>query len=95
MPDEVCFPVRYEAGHVYNETWKKTKYHCPCCGIKDVWQKPDGGDYYQGESFLCVTCKAHWNWPAEPFDQDDWQSRQRIDAIRSQGMPNLDEVVNA
>lgn len=76
------FDVHYEGGgHSYKETWKKTEYFCPCCGTKAVWQRPDGGDYYQGETFLCVDCETQWNWPNEPSDANDFQYIQRLKEI--------------
>jgi len=60
--------------HEYKSPWKETTYFCPCCGSKSVWNKNDGGDYYMGETFACVSCNADWCWPGEPsVSKDDWE----------------------
>jgi hypothetical protein len=30
--------------------------HCPGCGKTEVWHEDDPGDYYVGETHLCVEC---------------------------------------
>lgn len=79
---EAAFEVKYEAGHFYRETWGKTEYHCPRCGVKDVWHETSGEDYYVGETHLCLSCKARFYLPDEPTDlANNWQDKQRIEAI--------------
>lgn len=78
----IKFEVRYEAGHSYSETWEKTSYHCPRCGNKEVWHETSGGDYYVGETHLCLACNAHFYLPSQPTDDPkSWQDKQRLEAI--------------
>lgn len=43
---------------------KKTDYFCPACGVKDVYEKDEDGDFYEGPDFLCNTCKAKFTLPS-------------------------------
>lgn len=38
---------------------------------KKIWYNDNGGDYYQGETYLCTNCDAQFNLPSEPYDVDD------------------------
>jgi len=52
--------VTYPAGHTLESEWEKSDLYCPSCGKQEVWEeKTDGGgDYYCGESHVCVACEA-------------------------------------
>lgn len=70
-----------EHSHSYEETWDKTDYHCPCCGKKEVWSDTSGGDYYVGEEFMCLACKACFHLPAGAAPSKNEQDEQRFQAI--------------
>ena len=73
------------ASHAYQESWEKTNYFCPCCAAKNVWNRCDGGDYYQGEQFMCTACGVDWNWPSEPSVSNSIlypQDEQRLEQLR-------------
>jgi len=44
-------------GHHYIETWVKSDFFCPNCGVKEVWTG-GGSDYYMGCGYLCTKCKC-------------------------------------
>ena len=82
----VSLSVKYEAGHSYNEQWEKSDYFCPRCGAGDSewFQASCGGDYYVGETHLCLKCEAHFYLPTDPRAQpENWQDKQRLEAIRA------------
>jgi hypothetical protein len=76
-----AFTVKYGAGHSYQESWETTEYFCPNCGRRDVWHETSGGDYYVGELHLCRSCKHGFHLPNGTQPANDWQDRQRFDAL--------------
>jgi predicted RNA-binding Zn-ribbon protein involved in translation (DUF1610 family) len=78
---DIEFEVKYEAGHSYRERWTRTAYFCPGCGEPGIWTEAGAGDYYVGSRHLCIKCGAAFYIPDEPAPRNDWQTRQRIDAI--------------
>lgn len=75
--------VKFRLGHTINETWVKTKFYCLACGQQTVWCRRDGGDYYQGENYLCSACSVDWNLPNEPSVDDDPENKQRLEKLRA------------
>ena len=81
IEQRVTVSVKYEAGHSYLEDWVKTEYYCPHCGKQEVWDEDSGGDHYVGTRLTCVSCAAGFRMP-ESADATDWQTQQRIEAIK-------------
>lgn len=81
MSEPLIITIDY-GRHKHDEPWKRTDYFCPSCGKKSVWNNCDGGDYYQGETFACVSCDAEWNWPSEPRVSPDKYDAQRMLTLR-------------
>ncbi len=73
--NSVTVKIRFKAGHSYTFTYKKDKdLFCPQCGQKEVWVEQGEGDYYFGESHLCISCKHDFTLQGpyeikEPYDQ--------------------------
>lgn len=42
--------------HHYIEEFEKCDLFCPNCGVRSVWQEQSQGDYYLGETFICISC---------------------------------------
>ena len=79
--------VRYYANgketHAYSETWEKTEYHCPHCGVKEVWCEQGYGDVYVGVKFMCVACGSGFYMPDGEYDMsNDEQGKQRLNNLR-------------
>ena len=53
------------------DNWKKSDLYCLNCGKKKLWFNDNGGDYYQGETYLCVKCDCQFNLPHEPYSVDE------------------------
>jgi hypothetical protein len=78
----ICkFDVTYGT-HSYEEPWELTALFCLSCGHSAIWCKRDGGDYYQGETYLCIDCEASWALPSEPDRNVDEIKTQRLTALR-------------
>lgn len=75
--------VKYKLGHSYKEDWEWKNLFCPNCGKKSVWEEQSGGDYYVGVQYLCILCKATFNLPSYVDISDNWQDKQRIEAIKA------------
>lgn len=80
---ETSFLVTYPAGHSYKEPWVKTAFFCLACGKASVWRCNDGGDYYQGENYLCTGCGSDWNLPGEPRVDASSINEQRLKHLRA------------
>lgn len=51
------------------EDWTKEEYFCPECGQKSVWCRiENSGDYYVGETYLCVNCDTYFYLPSGNID---------------------------
>jgi hypothetical protein len=49
----------FKDSHHYFETYEKSDYYCPSCGVKgDLWEEQGGGDYYQGVDYICTSCES-------------------------------------
>lgn len=44
-------------------TFELTNYYCPNCGKKEVWTDNGVGDYYEGPTFLCISCENAFTLP--------------------------------
>lgn len=75
------FSVKYELGHSYEETWDKSEYFCPHCGKNEVWEQQGDGDYYQGVTYLCISCGGIFHLPQRPRPEN-WQDQQRIAELK-------------
>ena len=75
--------IKYEAGHSCHEEWEKTDFHCLGCGEKSVWEDQNDGDYYVGPLFICEQCGASFTMQYNDVRTEDWQDKQRLEAIRS------------
>lgn len=75
--------------HQSTEPWEKTDLYCLNCGRQEVWICDDGGDYYQGETHMCLSCEHSFNLPHYPTDPDD-QDEQRLRQIREYEQQNED-----
>lgn len=86
MPNETTFLIHYPhadgSSHSYQEHWVSTSYYCMKCGSQSMWNRDDGGDYYQGEQFMCQACGYSWNLPSEPWAPTE-QDAQRWEALRN------------
>lgn len=67
--------------HQYTEPWEKTDLYCLNCGEKDLWVCNDGGDYYHGETHMCLSCEHSFSLPGYPSDPSDLDE-QRLRQIR-------------
>jgi predicted RNA-binding Zn-ribbon protein involved in translation (DUF1610 family) len=78
---EVTLDTKYKAGHTIKHTFTDTALYCPNCGKQSVWIDTGGGDYYVGETHLCVSCDTSFYLPniGSPDDAD----QQAIAAIRA------------
>lgn len=77
--------VRYRPGHSYDFVYKKTDFHCPGCGEKQVWKEDgDGGDFYLGEDYDCVSCGANFNIPHYAGGNEDhgYEGKQVLTQLR-------------
>lgn len=45
----------YPDSHHYFHEYNKVKWHCPSCGMKDLWTETVG-DYYAGSESICTSC---------------------------------------
>jgi predicted RNA-binding Zn-ribbon protein involved in translation (DUF1610 family) len=79
------FPVHYEAGHSYDETWATDgEMYCPHCGEQEVWIEQSGGDYYVGVPHFCTACEWKFYMPSLS-ERSGWQDEQRIAALSREG----------
>lgn len=60
--------------------------HCPACGGRSVWHDMGAGDYYVGETHVCVGCRSTWTMQG-PYDGDGYNA-QIIDQIVAAIQPN-------
>ena len=60
-------------GREYHHDWSKSDLLCPHCGQPSVWeQNAGGGDYYVGETFVCVKCGREFTIQGpNPMGSDD------------------------
>ena len=73
--------VKYNAGHTIESEWLNTNIYCPNCGKKEVWRENDGGDYYLGESYLCISCEHGFNEPNISYCIDELD-KQRLEQLK-------------
>jgi predicted RNA-binding Zn-ribbon protein involved in translation (DUF1610 family) len=65
--------------HQYTERWIQETIFCPNCGKKSVWRCDDGGDFYVGEKYLCLSCSHGFYLPVGTEDMsDDEHGKQRL-----------------
>lgn len=62
MKKEVTFE-NYFGHQNHTKTFELTAYYCPNCGKKEVWSDHGAGDYYEGPTFLCVSCETAFTLP--------------------------------
>lgn len=49
--------IKYPSGTIIESDWNKSDLYCPSCGKKEVYEESSGGgDYYCGESHICISC---------------------------------------
>ena len=46
----------YPGSHHYWDDYEKEKWHCPNCGLKELWTSTGSGDYCVGNDSLCLAC---------------------------------------
>lgn len=81
MTKTCSFKVDY-VSHSYNETWEKTSLYCLNCGKREVWMDTDGGDYYQGDSYLCTVCGHGWSTQGVETHEKHEKGNQRLKFLR-------------
>jgi len=65
--------------HTAEEEWEDTRFYCPNCGKKDsVWREVGPGDYYLGESYLCISCNHGFCLPIETCDESNNKQNKQI-----------------
>jgi hypothetical protein len=75
--------------HEWKETWTKTGYYCPACGVQKVWVG-GGDDYYVGQDHLCLACGANFYMPdgirltASPWERETGPFHQRLAALHAE-----------
>ena len=71
-----------EVSHSYDSTWEETDLHCLQCGKPSLWAE-NGGDYYQGETHICLDCGYYFNLPGYPSDgNEDAQKKQVLKFLK-------------
>jgi DNA-directed RNA polymerase subunit RPC12/RpoP len=53
-----------DCGPVHSEEVEQTELHCPECGQKTVYVEVGDGDYYQGPTYYCKSCKNEFTMPS-------------------------------
>jgi hypothetical protein len=71
-----------EFSHKYKEPWRSTDYFCPNCGIKSVWLRDDGGDFYAQEQHICISCDHTFHLPDGVKKCSNVQDSQRLAELR-------------
>jgi len=70
--------------HSYDSIWGKTDLHCLNCGSSGLYAENEG-DYYQGETHICLDCGYYFNLPCDPSDgNEDEQKKQILKHLRSE-----------
>ena len=73
-----------EQSHQDTETWEYIDYYCPNCGKQTVWFRNDGGDYYIGEEFICLSCSHNFYLPTGTNDASkNEQGKQRLKYLKN------------
>jgi hypothetical protein len=72
-----------QISHSYEETWERTELRCPSCGAARVWHDTGSGDFYVGETHLCLSCGSHFTiqGPYGPTDDARDPNVQRRAAL--------------
>lgn len=80
---KVTLDVKYELGHSYTESFEiDNSLWCPACGSKGLWIDCSEGDYYAGPDIYCASCGSHMHFYNRPCQDDSWQGKQILEAIR-------------
>ena len=53
------------------ELLEKTILYCPSCGEQNVYIEKSEGDYYQGPSHYCTSCRVEFTMPSYRDMNDD------------------------
>jgi len=56
------------------ETWE---LHCLKCGAENIWSE-DFGDYYEGETHICLKCNHYFNLPSKPEDGIECEQKSQV-----------------
>jgi len=76
--------VKYKAGHSYQHTYEKCELFCPECGVQQVWQEQSEGDYYVGETYVCLGCEVQFTIQGPTLiSGSDESVKQILSALRS------------
>lgn len=68
--------------HTYSSNWENTGLFCLNCGERGLFAE-DNGDYYEGETHICLKCGYFFNLPRCPDDgKEDEQKRQVLAQLR-------------
>lgn len=65
--------------------WIKEDYYCPNCGKQEVWMEENSGDYYVGETYLCINCAFKFALPCSVVittENDDFNYLDIIKTIK-------------
>ena len=50
-------------GTHYGDEIEKTDYFCPNCGVQNVYEEMNDGDYYMGATLYCLSCHHDFCMP--------------------------------
>jgi len=73
--------VKYKLGHSYDFVYELEDLYCPNCGKKSVWVEQGPGDYYEGQTHVCVECNSTFSMPRLHVDHSDENHKQVIEQI--------------
>lgn len=63
--------IQYKSSSIeYSIEVEKTKYYCPNCGKKKVYEQTGEGDFYEGTSLHCIECKFSFSMPSRSIDNN-------------------------
>ena len=81
--------VKYDLGHSLTSTWERTDWFCPHCGKKALYEEQGRGDYYAGQSVVCISCNREMCSGYFPSPAGKY-SLQKIEQIKKQVEANHD-----
>lgn len=64
-----------------NITVNDVDIYCPSCAAIPVYYLDDGGDYYEGDLYYCVTCYTKFTMPSLDTDGLKAYSKYDLDCL--------------
>jgi hypothetical protein len=63
--------------HTSDSFWSQTNLHCLNCGEVGLYAE-SVGDYYEGETHICLKCGYYFNLPQKPSDGKEDVQREQV-----------------